>query len=151
MWFVFVNLPFDGACNPAVIFGLVLLIATLICRMRCISKCLGLPILQMLVLWNPWPIIEVWPVKVLEIVHLNWLHWFFLILVKVVFFILIDSMILVSPFIELESVCLQSVFHIIQELIKIYLWAIFNHVFSLFNGCSSLCKGNLNFKNIENH
>ena len=77
-----INLPYAHAWNTVVTSGLVPPVAAWICWISYRSGCAGLLVLHLLLLLNPWLIVEMWPAWVFSIgitlvdVLQNWLNWF---------------------------------------------------------------------------
>ena len=77
-----INLPYAHIWNTVVTSGLVTLVATWNCQTSYKNEYAGLLVLHLLLLLNPWLIVEMWPAEVFSIgitlVHVlqNWLDWF---------------------------------------------------------------------------
>ena len=86
--FISLNMSYNLAWNTVCLYELVLLVAIWISRISYRSKYVGLLVICMLLLWNPWLIIEIYSAQVFSIGiilvdgHANWLnclHFFFLL------------------------------------------------------------------------
>ena len=114
--YIFISLPYDLAWNAVVMSGLVLLVTTWICWISYKNRYAGMLVLHLLLLLNPWLIVEMYPAQVFTIgitlvdVYLNWPNWFhFLILEGGLLAILIGCMNILSPFLDAKG-CLYQQF-----------------------------------------
>ena len=80
------------------------------------SEYVGLLVLQLLLLWNPWLIVKMWPsqdfpvgITLVDFLQ-NWLNWFlFLFLKEGLIVILLDCMIFLSPLLDVTRMSMLIV------------------------------------------
>ena len=119
--YLYINLPYGYAWNFFVISDQVLLAATWDCWISYRNRYVGLLVLHQLPLSKPWLIVERQTAFVFSVgitlvdVYQTWLNWFhFLILVGGLLVILINCMIFLSPFLDVASMSLSTVFFLAQ-------------------------------------
>ena len=119
--FVSINLLFDLAGNTVVMSGLLLLIATWINWISYRNRHVGLFVLHFILLVNSCLIIKILQAKAFTICitlvddNLNWLNWFpFLILVGGPLVIIIDSLIFIFPFLDVNRMSMLTVSFLLQ-------------------------------------
>ena len=95
-----INLPQDHVWNTFVMSELVPLVAFQNCQTSCKSEYAGLLVLHLMLLLNPWLIVEMWQAEIFSIgitlvdVLQNWFNWFhFLFFEESLLVILIDCII----------------------------------------------------------
>ena len=91
--------------------GLMPIVATWNCQISSKNGYVGLLVLHLLPLLNPWLLVKMYPAQVFSIGialadnHLNWLNWFqFLLLKGGLLVILRDYMIFLSPFLDVTRI-----------------------------------------------
>ena len=111
-----VNLPYSPEWNTVFMSGCMLLAPAWICYINYRNRYVGLLVLHLLPLLNPWFIVKMWPGSEFSIginlvdVCLNWLNWFhFFILVAGPFFILIGFMSFQSPIVDVTRMSISTV------------------------------------------
>ena len=120
LW-ISINLSYGPAWNTVFMSGLVLLAATWNCQISQKNRYVGLLILYLLPLLNPYLIAKMQPAYVFSTgiilvdVHLNWFNWFhFLILEGGLLVNLIDCLIFLSAFLDVTRMSRSIVSFLVQ-------------------------------------
>ena len=100
--------------------GLVLLAATWNCQRSYKNGYAGLLVLCLISLLNAWFIVKIYPAKVFSIgitlvdVHLNWLNWFYFLILKRCLLVILIDQIFLPPFLDVTRINMSTVSFLAQ-------------------------------------